>query len=427
MEKIDIALKKACESVTKRRTKDGHWIADKIRHYEPLELQKPLVRTGEAIFTYVFTKSQENLPIVSRALQYCLDYNLENSDPLSLWAWKLMMASLSNTERAKKIQKYSINLLVKQQNRAGYWPYFPGKTYNLHNFMILWALKDYDCKPTLDGAVKWLKKNKAKDGFGWSFDDAQTNSQVSFTANVSLALISLGEDPISETLQTARKFLESKQFPNGGWHSSVRTVSDQPTTYGTALATLTLMLLSEDPLNDKVKKGIKYLLNKQLKDGGWGLIDSDKASKSYTTYYSALTLAFYKFLKENLDLPKYAVLKGKIAPQHLAQLLWKAFEEDRMYWLKLAMAQSMLNSKLLGSTTDAVNRRKDILRILDETRALTVAEIIDELKKKEAYSHLKKRSHITQIKNDVEYLRGLNIIHEFDGKYYVVSQVLRNT
>jgi prenyltransferase beta subunit len=424
MDKIDSALQKACTFMTEKRNAEGYWSSDTIKHNEPLELQKPIVRTGEAILTYVAAKNKESLPLLSYALQFCLDNSLEDSDPLSLWAWKLMVASLSNTQRAKKIQKQCADLLIRQQNKAGFWPYFPGKTYNLNNYLILWSLKDYDCKQTLNRAAEWLKKTRAKDKQGWSFDDKQSKSEVSFTSNIILTLISLGEDPTSEILQTAKRFLEDAQLPGGGWHSSSRTVYGQPTTYGTAIATLSLMLLANNPLNEKVAQGVNYILKRQLSDGGWSLTEEDKVGKSYTTYHCALTLAFYKFLKENLSLPKYSILKGKVAPQYLTQILWKAFEEDRTYWLKLTMTQSMLNSKLLGSTNDAVNRRKDILKILDETRALTVAEIIDELKKKEIYSHLKKRSHITQIKNDVEYLKSLNIIYEFDGKYFIVADLL---
>ena len=84
--------------------------------------------------------------------------------------------------------------------------------------------------------------------------------------------------------------------------------------------------------------------------------------------------------------------------------------------------KALLNSRLLGSTKSAIDRRKEILRILDENGPKDIAQIIDFLREKPAYKNLNKKSHMTQIKNDVEYLRALNLIAEFEREYYLVNQ-----
>jgi len=40
------------------------------------------------------------------------------------------------------------------------------------------------------------------------------------------------------------------------------------------------------------------------------------------------------------------------------------------------------------------------------------------------YQYLKKKSHLTQIKADVDFLRELNVIYNRDNKYFVTHRFL---
>ncbi|MEM4247670.1 MAG: hypothetical protein QXH80_00180, partial [Candidatus Nanoarchaeia archaeon] len=78
-------------------------------------------------------------------------------------------------------------------------------------------------------------------------------------------------------------------------------------------------------------------------------------------------------------------------------------------------------SRILGITDKAVERRKEILKILSEQGEKDCAEIIDALKEMPRYQSLNKRSHLTQIKADIDFLRSLNAIYVTENDKYFTT------
>jgi len=420
---ITLCLEKARMFLEENQQSNGSWsTVGPLGHKEPPHYQKEIILTPEAISTLILANNKDSLASISKAMAFCMRHELSEKDHVDLWAWRAIALSHSNTEFCQKLFNQTVRFLEKQQNPTGYWPCFPS-TFNLTNYSVLYAIRKCAEETVLKKARDWLFKNKAKDGFGWGFNHESSESAVSFTGNIIFASVLAGADPLIPELQEARKFLEKKQLPDGGWPSSKTTVAEKSTTYGTSFATISLMLLSENPFNKLVETGVKYLLDVQNKDGGWSLIKGER-SEFYTTYYVVYALAFYKYLRENLKNPKFAYLKDKLKPQQLVQFLLQNFEDEKFNWLSTATAKSALTERMLGSTFDSVLRRKDILQILSVKGELTIADIIDALKENKRYEHLNKRSHITLIKNDIDYLRSLNLVYEQDNKYFVVVDLL---
>ncbi|HKZ49893.1 MAG TPA: prenyltransferase/squalene oxidase repeat-containing protein [Candidatus Nanoarchaeia archaeon] len=418
-----VALEKARIFLEKSQSPNGSWsVTGTFSHKEPPYYLKEIVLTPEAISALVLINSNKSLNAVSKALNFCLKHVLTDRDHLDMWAWRAVALSLSNAKICKEELAQAVAFLEKQQAAEGYWPSFPS-TYNLTNFSVLYSIRKTAKEPALKKARAWLMKNKARDRNGWGFNHESQESEVSYTGNVIKALILAGEDALSNELQEARVFLESKQLADGGWPSSKTTIADKSTTYGTAFATISLMLLSENPFNKNIEKGIKFLLEAQSEDGGWPLVKGEKG-EFYTTYYTTYALALYRYLKENLDNPKFAYLKEKLKPQQLSQFLLQNFEDQKYNWLSTATEKSAITERMLGSTFDAVMRRKDILKVLSHKGELTIAGIIDLLKEDAKYEHLNKRSHITLVKNDLDYLKALNLVTELDSRYFASIDLL---
>lgn len=420
---ISNALEKARQFLVNNQKPNGAWfVAGPLAHKEPPHYQKEIVLTPEAISALVLINNKDSLNAVGRALNFCLQQQLSDRDHVDLWAWKAVGLSHSNTKLCQKMFDQIVEFLEKQQTKTGHWPCFPS-TYNLTNYSVLYAIRKHAKEATLQKARGWLLKNKAKDQLGWGFNHESDESEVSYTGNVVFALMLVGEDPLAEELQEARKFLEDRQLADGGWPSSKTTIRDRSTSYGTAFATLSLVLLSEDPFNKAVEKGTKFLLEAQNEDGGWPLVKDGK-SEFYTTYYVVYALAFYKYLRENFANPKFAYLARKLKSQHLTQFLLQNFEDEKFNWIVAASIKSAITDRMLGATFDAVMRRKDILKTLSDIGQLDIAGIIDALKENPKYQHLNKRSHMTLIKNDLDHLKSLNLVFEQDNKYFVVADVL---
>ncbi|HDQ59592.1 MAG TPA: hypothetical protein ENN30_00190 [Candidatus Woesearchaeota archaeon] len=267
-------------------------------------------------------------------------------------------------------------------------------------------------------AINWLKNNKASDGFGWGKDDSCSESCETFTSNILESLALLGEDPTAEYIQKARQFLEKRQKKCGGWISSKFSLK-KVTTYSTAIACLSLMLTSEDPFNKYVKKGIDYLIKSVDKDGLWPLCSKNQ-SKDHPASYVLRLFSFYDYLESVWKNDETMLLRKRLKPQEVTVMLYKRFLKNMYADYKLMCKSNILNSRILGSTLNAVTRRKDIINVLDSTGRKDVAAIIDELKKQERYSLMNKRYHITQVKSDLEYLRSLNITDRIYDQYFLV-------
>src|SRR3989338_5174510 len=80
-----------------------------------------------------------------------------------------------------------------------------------------------------------------------------------------------------------------------------------------------------------------------------------------------------------------------------------------------------LLDKILATTSSAVKRRKVILEILENEGEKDTADIIDALKRLEGYKGLDKKTHLTEIKNDMDAILNLGFEEEHNRKYFLFA------
>lgn len=411
--KIDESLEKAADFIARHQNKDGSWKLEQVKHNQPMELHKDIVVSAENVMTLITCNKTKYIENINKAYHFIHEYPLSEADPLSWWAYKLWAYNYSFGGIYKEDIKKYVDFILKKQKK-GFWYTYPS-TNNLINYFCISALYEHTKQDVLDATRKWLKKHSVK-GKGWGKDEESSEVIESFTSLGVLTMIKCGESPNSKHLQEAKKFLESKQNSDGTWNSS-RYTTKKPTSYSTVIGTLSLMLLSKNPFNKRVERSINALLKWQ-KRGGWPYLATGP-NLYFTTFFAVRTLAFYKYLKEQWNKPEIKLLKLKLTHQEVSTFLFLSFEDHLRKKFKDTVIKNILASKILGTTIRAVERRKDILNVLFEKKALSIAQIIDELKKQEKYSYLNKKYHITQVKSDMEFLRGLNMVSKITDLYYV--------
>ena len=419
--KITAALDKAAEFLLRNQHIDGSWhIPGDIKtHQESILRSTPIILTSQAVRTLLYCDRRSALDNISKGLYFCLNNKTTRENSLESWAWRYAAVCIPSTDIFKRETKEIVQYIVEKQHKKGYWPYPPIKTYNLTNHLLATVIHNTKNDVQKDAITNWLKNGKAKDNIGWGMNDEAAESESTYTANVIRALLYLKEDPTDEYMQIARKFLEDEQYEDGGWPGSKTTYSDQSTIYSTAIVAHNLMILSESPFNRIVKKSITFLLDNQNEDGGWPEVPG-KTSEIFTTYYACKALAFYSYLEEFFSSENLKLIKRRVPESQIATaFLFNRFEDKLRTRLNACLTYNITNSKIIGSTPDAIKRRGQIIQILGKHGAKDVAQIIDLLKESPEYAHLKKKSHITQIKNDVEYLRSMRLIHTQDRKYYL--------
>jgi hypothetical protein len=227
-----------------------------------------------------------------------------------------------------------------------------------------------------------------------------------------------GESPAEDYIMTARAFLEGGQEKNGSWSSSKATV-EKPTVYATAVAALALMLTSENPFNEKIRKALEFVIRNQSGTGGWPNLPKEKP-KSYVTYYAVKTLAFYLYLSVAWEGAEARFLRKRLKPQEVSAYLFKRFKKHLTERYRELAYASISSSSILGTNKNAIERRKDILAVLGSEGSKETAEVIDSLKKQEKYAHLNKKAHMTQIKYDLQQLHGLNLVGKVRDRYFLV-------
>jgi len=419
-EAVSEALSKAAAWLAGKQKKDGSWPRDRHLFSEPEVYLAELVVTSECAQALLLAGESRYFRSIQRALNFCADYPLEKGDPTAWYAWKLMALRLSNSESNIRQASILARALAKRQDSQGFWPAFP-TTLNTTNCMAVDALIGMKAE-ALERAAKWFRKSRAKDDKGWGHDARAKHSETPSTAYISTALILCEESPDSPILQKARTFLEKMQRADGSWIAQRVKI---PSTYATSRAALALMMLSKSPFNSNVVNALKFLLKSQSRTGGWAFA-AGKPPQFYTTYYSVLTLALWRYLKEFWDRSDIKQLRDQLGPQETAIWLYRRFPYHLQQRYEKMLLRSMLNTKALGSTKDAIKRRQDILCMLSRWGSADSAEVIDRLKMRPEYSGLSKKSHITQIKADLDYLAEINLVSRVRGRYALIRDLLES-
>ncbi|MBS3152898.1 terpene cyclase/mutase family protein [Candidatus Woesearchaeota archaeon] len=311
--------------------------------------------------------------------------------------------------------------ILNKQSKEGYWPGFP-KTSNLTNFIVIDSIKKYECKEALEKIKEWTLNHKAKDGIGWGLNDDDKDSQVSFTVNALLTLLPCKESAKSKDIEKAIEFLESKQIKDGGWPSSNLTYPAESTTYATSLVCL-ILLRTKDINSKNLEASIKFLINSQLPDGSWPLKKGEEKGVHFATCFVIKTLRYYQYLKEKLkEQDVYNLLKNIENKELIINYLINEFESSIRKGFLIIKPEEILD-KILATTSSAVKRRKIVLEILENEGEKDTADIIDALKRLEGYKGLHKKSHLAQIKNDMDALLNLGFVEEHNRKYFLVKKI----
>ena len=417
---IQTALDKTASYLIETQTPEGYWYTEANGESKgPEYLQKPIVITSEVIDALIHLQIQDTSAI-TKGIFYCYKEKIEDTDTIELLAYQLKALSYSDAHYLEKKAKHLLKTILNRQNKNGYWPSFP-KTSNLTNYLVVQSIVSYNLKENLDKMSEWLLSHRAKDKIGWGLNEDAEKTQVSFTANVLLTLLNLKNN---NNLKEQIKFLESRQMKDGGWPSSDLTYPQESTTYATALVCLILMKTSQSLNNKNIEAGIKFLLGTQLENGSWPLKNGDARGEYFTTCYVSKTLKCYQHLKQKLQEENTSILFGSIENKSLLiNYLLQEFENN----VKNEYLESKYNiiEKILATTSNAVKRRKIILNILENEGEKDTADIIDALKRLEGYKGLHKRSHLAQIKNDMDALLNLGFIEEKNRKYYLVKVVIK--
>jgi len=418
-ERVQAALALTAEWLSARQKDEGCWLPEKRLFNEPEEYSSEIISTSQAANALLLCNRSDKMSNLRAALNFCCNHALESSAPVAWFAWKLLTLRLSDAVSNGKEIRYLERELVKRQDAKGYWAVFP-VTLNATNFMVLNALGNGHPDVT-EKSLAWFRRSQLKSG-GWSRDGQGKLSEPPATGTVAVTMIMLGENPENPALRKAAAFLEKSQLTDGGWKT---TRIKEAGAYPTAFATLALMLLSKNPFNERVQKGVDYLLKIQNKDGGWPFA-AGHASQLYTTYYAVHTLAFWQHLHDEWDRPEIKELRDKLGLQETAVWLYRRFPSHLKERFEKLLVRGMLNTKALGSSKDAIRRRQDILLALSEGGPGDTAEVIDRLKLRPEYEHLSKKSHITQIKADLDYLVDINLAGLVRRRYSVVKDFMRN-
>jgi len=424
MESLQLSIKDSLERAAGWLASrwDGNSLKiDNLKHNEPFFFNRSVVLASECAQALAYTNSEKGIHQAKKFLKLCLDAQLEECEPQELWAYKLGALRFSNCYEKEKIQiaNYLQKTPLKDWQSVVSMPILTN-----FNTILSLAFSNTLFKSTAEEYLNWLKKGIAKDGLGWGAEPNASKSYPTFTANAIISHIAAGGDVFEKHIQTAIKFLENLQEEDGSWRSS-RHTTEKPTGYATALVTIAL-LFKYQPTSPRIKKAINYILSIQNKDGGWPLVEGEE-SYIYPTYFATFCLSFYNYLNEKYKILPFSLLV-KIEPGYLNTINFFDFNSHTMAKFKQNLLRSVLNSKALGSTRQAILRRKNLLQILSYKQPLSIAELLDELKLLPDYANLKKKSHLTQIKYDLDYLTEIGLA-EFDEnrlKYYVSANVLES-
>lgn len=409
LDQIQDSLDASCEYLTSKQNQNGSWSDIEAPEISRDSLYKqPIVATAQAIKALIFNLKPKYISRIQKAINYCNSVNTENINDSGILAWKLSGLSYSNVKIHNRAAEKILKTLITKQEPKGFWMEYPSTNY-IVNYNVMESLKNHKIpNKSREQFINWMDSARAKDG-GWGFTPNEERGYITATTSSILSLLNAGKKASSEIFTELRTRLEEQQLEDGHWNAKFE--EGHRNGEATAAAALCLMIISDDPFNKNVEQAIDYLLSIQTKDGHYS------RNSIHPIRYINHLLSFYIYLKKEWENNSLRKTIGN--NQDLTNFYYQQFERHLKSKLTLMSYQSVLTSKVLGTTPRAIKRRLEIVRILDEKGTLSVAEIIDNLKEIEEYKNLKKKTHLTQIKSDVEYLKEINIIHEGEQGYYL--------
>jgi hypothetical protein len=408
--KIKNSLDASSNFLISLQNQDGSW-----NDPEPEEItrdslyKQPIVTTSQAIRALLFNLKPEYTSKIQKAVTYCSAVNTENISDLGVLAWKLTALNYASTDIHNLTKNKILTHLINKQEQRGFWMTYPSTNY-IVNYNVLEGLKNQEIpNKTKINFINWMESTRSKDG-GWGFNPEDNKEYITATTASIFSLLNAGKQSSSDYFIASREFIESRQFEDGHWIAKFD--DGHRNAEATAAAALILMIISEDPFNQRVEKAIDYLLSIQNLKGHYS------RESIHSIRYVTHLFSFYLFLKESLNSTEAEFLKSKIKnKQDITNFYYRKFEVDLRSRLILMNYQAVLTSKVLGTTHRAVTRRIEIINILNKNNSLATADIIDKLQELKEYKYLKKKTHLTQIKSDVEYLKDIKLIYELNGEY----------
>ncbi len=126
--------------------------------------------------------------------------------------------------------------------------------------------------PVARRGIRFIRGLQEKDGSWWGRWGV---NYIYGTWSVLRGLVSIGEDPKSDYIQKAVRWLKDHQKPDGSWGETCESYSDgslrgkgESTPSQTAWALMGLLVCGEED-SPEVRKGIDYLIKTQQPDGTW--------------------------------------------------------------------------------------------------------------------------------------------------------------
>lgn len=410
--KIKESLNNSCKYLISIQEQNGSWTDPEAPEISRDSLYKqPVVTTSQAMRALIFNIKPEYISRIQKAINYCNSVDTENIHDYGILASKLTGLTYSNVKLHNTATDKIINKLIEKQEPKGLWMTYPSANY-IVNYIVMEALKHHQIpEVSREKFIEGIESARANDG-GWGFTQNEEKGYITATTSSIIALLNAGKKASSDLFVQLKTFLENKQFEDGHWIAKFE--DGHRNTEATAASALCLMIISENPFNKNVEKAINYLLSMQTKEGHYS------RDSIHSIRYINHLLSFYLYLKQTWETNEAQILKSAIGNnQDVTNFYYRQFERDLKSKLNLMSHKSILTSKVLGTTPRAINRRIEIVNILNNTGTLAVADIIDNLREIDTYNYLKKKTHLTQIKSDVEYLKDIKIIHEDEQGYYL--------
>jgi Squalene-hopene cyclase C-terminal domain len=159
-------------------------------------------------------------------------------------------------------------------------------------------------------------------GGGWSqyLDEPDLPPSVTGTAHGILALRAMGENKRSPYILQSRTFILNSRKDDGGW-SSLKFSNKYSLTKITSLVLSVLYDIGESNAHNATQDAIRWLLEAQKDDGGWGSISQDTRTDVTSTAYALRTLVGFRDWNQDIERSLSAGRKW----------LWRARNENSVW------------------------------------------------------------------------------------------------